>query len=116
MIAILLAILVAVAAPRRVVRAVGYVRVSTEDQTAGFRPEIQRTRITAYCEARGWVLVAIYEDASTGRETTRKQYAKMMEDHDDWDVIVTLKTDRVHRSQKNAIAFIDQLGKWDKAF
>lgn len=41
-------------------RVIGYVRVSTTDQALG--PEAQRGALARWCEARGAVLVAVYED------------------------------------------------------
>jgi DNA invertase Pin-like site-specific DNA recombinase len=44
-------------------RAAGYTRVSTDGQTDGESLNTQRGQIQAYCAARGWDLVNVYEDA-----------------------------------------------------
>jgi DNA invertase Pin-like site-specific DNA recombinase len=45
-------------------RAVGYIRVSTSDQsTEGVSLEAQRARITSWCHANDYELIAIFEDA-----------------------------------------------------
>ena len=45
-------------------RAIGYVRVSTEEQaTEGLSLEAQKDRLSAYCHAQGWRLTAVFEDA-----------------------------------------------------
>lgn len=45
-------------------RAVGYVRVSTEEQSLG--PEAQRAALAAWAERRGVELVAVFEDRVSG--------------------------------------------------
>lgn len=45
-------------------RAVGYIRVSTQDQAReGFSLEAQRAKITAWCQLNDYALVEIFEDA-----------------------------------------------------
>ena len=44
-------------------RAIGYVRVSTDDQAReGVSLDVQEARIRAYCEAKGWQLVSVVRD------------------------------------------------------
>ena len=44
-------------------RAIGYVRVSTDDQVReGVSLDVQETRIRAYCEAKSWQLVSVVRD------------------------------------------------------
>lgn len=44
-------------------KAVGYIRVSTEEQTQhGYSLEAQAQAIKKYCELQGWELVRIYRD------------------------------------------------------
>ena len=45
------------------VAAVGYVRVSTQEQVTGFGLEVQRDAVEKYCAAHGLELVAMCEDA-----------------------------------------------------
>lgn len=45
-------------------RVVGYLRVSTEEQTLG--PEAQREQLARWCAANGCELVAVYSDAVSG--------------------------------------------------
>lgn len=46
--------------PTQTIFAVGYVRVSTDDQTLSV--ESQRTRLTSWCAERGLTLTAVHED------------------------------------------------------
>jgi DNA invertase Pin-like site-specific DNA recombinase len=99
------------------VRVVGYCRVSTEEQAGGFSLEVQRERITAYCEARGWTLVRIYEDDSSGRDVEgRPDYRQMLVDRETWDTALVVKLDRIHRRQRNFLVMIEQFVAWGKDF
>jgi len=47
----------------RKIKAVGYVRVSTEEQAReGLSLDAQEEKIKAYCTAQGWRLVRLYRD------------------------------------------------------
>jgi site-specific DNA recombinase len=99
-------------------RAVIYTRVSTEDQAReGFSLDAQRNRLTAYCEAKGWLTAEFYTDeGQSGRTDDRPAYQKMLHDRENWDVMVVLKMDRIHRNSKNFTIMMDQLNSWGKEF
>ena|SRR2546422_1191872 len=87
-------------------RAVEYRRVSTEEQAEeGLSLESQDQRNRAFCRAQGWDLVGDYSDDSTGLDVRRIGYQTMVGDEEKYDVIVTIKRDRLHRSVDNARAF-----------
>src|SRR2546422_10697571 len=87
-------------------RAVEYRRVSTEEQAEeGLSLESQDQRTRAFCRAQGWDLVGDYSDDSTGLDVRRIGYQTMVGDEEKYDVIVTIKRDRLHRSVDNARAF-----------
>src|SRR5437867_423889 len=67
------------AAPNAVV-AVAYLRVSTEDQAReGFLIEAQRTRIRAYCAAKGYDLAREFvDDGFSGRTTKRPGFRELV--------------------------------------
>jgi DNA invertase Pin-like site-specific DNA recombinase len=49
---------------------IGYVRVSTVEQgDSGAGLEAQRRTITAYCQSRGWTLVRVEQDVTSGAST-----------------------------------------------
>jgi DNA invertase Pin-like site-specific DNA recombinase len=83
-------------------RAAGYVRVSTTEQgQSGAGLEAQRRAIRAACKARGWTLVAIYEDkASSGRSMNRTGLTEALRavETDEADALVAAKLDRISRS------------------
>lgn len=95
-----------------------YVRVSTEDQAKeGFSIAAQLKRLRAYCKARGWEIASEYvDDGHSGREIDRPGYQRMLEERDQWDVLLVLKMDRIHRNSKNFAIMMDRLREWGKEF
>ena len=61
--------------------AVGYLRVSTEDQAReGFSLDAQRARIRAYCGAKGYTLLQEFvDDGFSGRTTNRPAFEALMQ-------------------------------------
>ena len=51
--------------------AVGYIRVSTEDQTQGYSLDAQRAGIQEYCEKNGYELARIYADEGVSAHTDK---------------------------------------------
>ena len=99
-------------------RAALYVRVSTEEQAAeGYSLEAQKSVLTDYCLAEGWDVQKVYEDDGySGRNTKRPAYRRMMEEIDEWDVILVIKMDRIHRNSRNFMNMMDLLNKRGKMF
>ena len=99
-------------------RAALYARVSTEDQaTEGFSLEAQMKKMEAYCQVEGYEVVGRYiDDGYSGRKINRPEYQRMMREMDNWDVIVVLKMDRIHRNSVNFTLMMDQLRKKNKEF
>ena len=55
-------------------RVVGYVRVSTAEQTdSGLGLEAQRSAIESECSRRGWDLIEVFEDAGISGKSTRNR-------------------------------------------
>ena len=84
-------------------RVVGYIRVSTDEQTtSGLGLEAQRAAIAAECERRGWELVEVYEDAGasgkslTGRPALQEALGAVRSHHA--AALVVAKLDRLSRS------------------
>jgi DNA invertase Pin-like site-specific DNA recombinase len=80
--------------------AIGYVRVSTEEQAdSGLSLDSQRARIKAQAEANGWHLAAIYEDAGISAKTLeRPGLHAALKELRPGRVLVALKLDRFTRS------------------
>jgi DNA invertase Pin-like site-specific DNA recombinase len=80
---------------------VGYVRVSTDEQAdSGLGLAAQRNAIEAECTRRGWTLVAIHEDALSGKTLNRPGMAAALDDVETGRAatIVVAKLDRLSRS------------------
>lgn len=99
-------------------RAALYARVSTEDQAVeGFSLDAQIKRLEAYCRVRGWEPVGYYRDEGySGRNTERPEYRRMLSESDNWDVLLVLKMDRIHRNSVNFTMMMDSLRSMGKEF
>lgn len=90
-----------------VLRAVGYVRVSTDDQAReGVSLDAQEARIRAYCEARGWVFTTVVRDeGKSAKDLNRPGLQRLLgalpRRHRDFDALVVVKLDRLTRSVKD---------------
>jgi len=95
-----------------------YARVSTEDQAKdGFSLDAQMRKLEAYCRSRGWTPIGNFiDDGYSGRNTNRPEYQRMMDSMDDWDVLLVLKMDRIHRNSMNFAAMMDLLKDKGKEF
>ncbi len=96
-------------------KAVGYLRVSTQDQVEeGLSLEMQERRIRAYCEAQGFVLIRIFKDEgiSGSKLSIRPGVQEAIEVAcEEKAVLVFLKLDRLARSVVDAIHLAERLKK-----
>lgn len=97
-------------------RAIGYVRVSTDEQhTEGGGLGAQRKSIRDACAQRGWELIKIIgEDAgASGKEINRPglNSARDALDAGEADVLMVSKLDRLSRNTAQGLQFIDQASK-----
>ena len=103
----------------RSIRAALYTRVSTEEQAnEGFSLDAQMRRLEAYCDMNGWIIAGRYrEEGHSGRDTRKRpEYNRMMDEKDQWDVILVLKMDRIHRNAVNFTKMMNDLNSCDKKF
>ncbi|MFA5313023.1 MAG: recombinase family protein, partial [Methanomassiliicoccales archaeon] len=56
------------------------------------------------------------DEGFSGRNTNRPAYKRMMAEKDQWDVLLVLKMDRIHRNSTNFTLMMDDLRKWNKEF
>ncbi len=82
-------------------KAIGYVRVSTEEQAdSGVSLEVQRDRVKSYCRAKEWELLETISDpGSSGKNLRRDGIQKVLSlcRKQDVDVVVVAKLDRLTR-------------------
>jgi site-specific DNA recombinase len=83
-------------------RAIGYVRVSTEDQAKeGVSLDAQEERIRAFCFAKGWELVGIKRDEGKSAKDLKRPGAQETIQgcqRKAFDVVVVYKLDRLTRN------------------
>lgn len=96
--------------------AVGYIRVSSQDQAdSGLGLAAQKTAIEAECASRGWALTAIHEDAGlSGKSVTnRPGLAAALNDVENCGIggIVVAKLDRLSRSLKDFALIMERAQK-----
>jgi site-specific DNA recombinase len=93
-------------------KAVAYVRVSTADQAReGWSLAVQRKRVRAYCEARGWRLSRVYADEGISSAARRPAFEEMVDDvlADGVNAIVAMKLDRLGRSAAGLLSLYERL-------
>jgi Site-specific recombinases, DNA invertase Pin homologs len=95
-----------------------YVRVSTDEQsTEGYSLDAQKAILADYCIAEGWEIFDIYEDDGySGTNIKRPAYSRMMDNINEWDVILVMKMDRIHRNSRNFMSMMDRLNHEGKMF
>ena len=88
-------------------KAIGYARVSTQDQ----KLDVQIEQIKRYCEYRNIDLARLYADKASGANTDRPEFQAMIGDIETnvhgADIIIVWKLDRIGRSLKNLIEIVD---------
>jgi site-specific DNA recombinase len=88
-------------------RAIGYVRVSTDDQAReGVSLDVQEARIRAYCEAKGWQLVSIVRDEGKSAKDLKRPglqeiLGALPKRQRCFDALVVVKLDRLTRSVRD---------------
>lgn len=107
-------------APATTLRAVAYLRVSTEDQAAsGLGLDAQAAAIETSITSRGWApLVATFSDEGVSGKISPEERDGMAEalellDSGQADVLVVAKLDRLTRSVAALATFLDRASKAD---
>lgn len=90
-----------------------YARVSTDEQKESLGE--QKKILIEWCKEKKYDIVEIYEDIQSGKDTSRPDYQRMMDDvtnnYHTYKNVVILKLDRLSRSLKDLIATVDCLNK-----
>lgn len=96
------------------VKAVGYVRVSTGEQAReGYSLAAQEQAIRAYCQAHGWELAEVYNDAgrTAKRIQGRAELNRLLNDAQGgtFERVVCWKFDRLARNLRDLLDICDRL-------
>lgn len=89
-----------------------YIRVSTEEQVDNYSIPEQKRRLEAYCQSHDWAVAEEYIDGGfSGAKLDRPAMQKMITDSKagNLDVVVSLKLDRLSRSQKDTLHLIEDI-------
>lgn len=101
-------------------KAIGYVRVSTEEQAReGMSLENQRAKITGYCELNELELVEILEDpGKSGKDLNREGIQNLVEfiKGRRIDAVIVYKLDRLSRRVRDTLSLMDLVEKKSVAF
>ena len=93
-------------------RAVGYRRVSSQEQTEGHSLDAQTTHIQNFVQTQGWNLVQLYTDAgiSAKKGSHRPAFEQLLRDARKgmFDVVVVDKIDRFYRHLGGLLTTLDQ--------
>jgi site-specific DNA recombinase len=100
--------------------AIGYVRVSTEDQAKeGVSLDNQKAKIEAYCQLKDFELTEVVEDAGISAKNLKRpgvQKVLRMARKKQIDAIVVYKLDRIFRSTVDALETTKMFDKWGVSF
>ena len=100
--------------------AIGYVRVSTEDQAKeGVSLDNQKSKIVAYCQLKDLDLSEIIEDAGISAKNLKRpgvQRVLKLARTKQVDAIVVYKLDRIFRSTTDALETTKLFEKWAVSF
>jgi len=101
-------------------RAIGYVRVSTEDQAReGVSLDAQKAKIEAYSQVKDLDLIEVIEDAGiSAKDLKRPGVQRVLElaKGRKVDAVIVLKLDRMFRSTEDALKTTRQFDKWGVSF
>lgn len=96
-----------------IVKAGGYIRVSTDEQAeSGYSLQMQRERIQAQIIAKGWECFKMYEDGGqSGGKLERPALQEMLSDIESGELqaVVIYKLDRLSRKQKDTMFLIEDV-------
>lgn len=101
-------------------KAIGYIRVSTDEQAReGISLENQRVKIETYCALNDLELVEIIEDAAkSGKDMNREGVTRLVDlvRSRRIDAVVVYKLDRLSRRVKDTLTIMDAIDKKNIAF
>lgn len=100
-------------------KVIGYIRVSTEEQSRGYGLDVQREKILTYCNLYGLGNVEIISDKLTGKTLDRPGLQELLEEvrADNVEKVIVFKADRLTRKLRDLLGIIeDEFEPNDVAF
>ncbi len=101
-------------------KAIGYIRVSTEEQAKdGVSLDNQRAKIQAYCALNDMELVGVVEDGGrSGKDLNREGLQKVLDmiHKKEVSALVVYKLDRLSRKVRDITNLIDMFEKYNISF
>lgn len=90
-----------------------YIRVSTDEQAEqGISIPAQKSRLMAYCQARGWEVYDFYvDDGYSGKDLNRPAMQRLIDDAaaKKFNNVLVLKLDRLSRRQKDILLLLEDI-------
>ena len=90
-----------------------YCRVSTHEQGRGDYSSLksQEDALRNYCEFKGWEVYDLYSDTKSGTNFERDEMQRLLRDAEEkkFNVVVSIKLDRISRSVQDFLAFDQKL-------
>ena len=80
------------------VKAVGYIRISTNEDKQKYGFAVQLNAIRDYCRKHRLELVKVYKDTKSGKSLFRPGIQKLLTEKENFQVLVIFKLDRLSRS------------------
>ena len=90
------------------IKAVGYLRISTNEDKQKYGLKVQLGAIKDYCKRHRLELKKVYKDTRSGKSLKRPGIQKLLAEKDGFQVIVILKIDRLSRSVLDLLKLIHE--------
>lgn len=79
-------------------KAVGYIRISTNEDKQKYGLKVQRQAIEEFCRKNSMELVKIYKDEMSGANNHKQGFQRLIKEKDKFNVLIVYKLDRLSRS------------------
>jgi len=93
---------------RQNIKAVGYIRISTNEDKQKYGFNLQLEAIKKYCADNKLKLVKVYKDSRSGKSLKRPGMQKLLAEKSGFNVLVVLKLDRLSRSVLDLLKLIHE--------
>jgi len=80
------------------IKAVGYIRISTNEDKQKYGFDVQLRAIKEYCKKHDLELVKVYKDTKSGKSLDRPGIQELLAEKGTFQVVVVFKIDRLSRS------------------